>query len=184
MIKIFVVLIVVLLGFTLTQLIFSWAKENKTIAYIVCAVYFLGVLYFTLISRRPNGDNKINFVLFYSIFRSLKYPVYLNDFVRYLLSGQYDRVFTTTKPLETAFLNILLFVPMGYILPFFLDATKNGIKSIVVFSAACSLCIEIIQTVTNLGWFDVDDLFCNVVGSIIGFLMYRIAAVIKQNWRG
>lgn len=183
MIRVLVVITVVLMGFIMTQLISGWTKENKTIAYIVCAAYALGVLYFTLFSRRPTGDNKVNFMLFYSFYRSLKYPIYWHEYARYLLAGQYDKVFTTTKPLETALLNVLLFIPMGYILPVYLDAKKNRMKLIVGCAATCSLCIEIIQTITSLGWFDVDDLFCNVVGSIIGFLMYRIAVVIRQTWR-
>lgn len=174
---------VVLLGFTATQLISSGTKGNKSIRYIVCVSYALGVLYFTLLSRRPSGDNRINLVLFYSLYRSLKYPIDFNDYVRYLLLGQYNKVFTTIKPLETALLNVLLFVPMGYLLPVQKDADKTGIRQVVVYSALCSLCIEIIQTVTNLGWFDVDDLFCNVVGGIIGFLFYRVAVDLRKKWR-
>ena len=180
MIRIMAVILVVLLGFISTQLVSSFTKKKRKIAYFVCIVYALGVLYFTLFSRQPTGNNRVNFMLFYSIIRSLKFPVHLDDYIHYLLSGQYDKVFTTTKPLETALLNILLFIPMGYLLPILLDANKGKLKVIMVCSAVCSLCIEIIQTITSLGWFDIDDLFCNVVGSIIGFLMYRIAIYMKQ----
>ena len=169
-----VVASVILLGLIIVLWLDLRKKDSRTIVKIITGVYVIGVMYFTLFSREPSGSNRINLILFDSWYRSLRYPVDTANFMHNLLTGQYDLVFTTLKPIETALLNIMLFIPFGYILPLHLQKKRSRLKTVIGYSIICSLCIEIIQTITSLGWFDIDDLFCNIVGSIIGFTLYKI----------
>lgn len=70
------------------------------------------------------------------------------------------------------FLNILLFVPFGILVPLIWQK-KNGFLPVLFSGFAFSLLIEVSQL---LGYrvSDVDDLMTNTVGAIFGFFLYRI----------
>ncbi len=69
-------------------------------------------------------------------------------------------------------LNILLFVPFGYLLP---QATEkvNCWWKIMVIGFSFSLLVESVQLITRLGMFDIDDLINNTVGAVLGWICYR-----------
>ena len=46
----------------------------------------------------------------------------------------------------------------------------------MLYALITIVCIEIIQLVTLLGSLDVDDLILNMIGVVIGYLIYRLAA--------
>lgn len=67
-------------------------------------------------------------------------------------------------------LNIAMFGPFGFLLPIL---HKNFRKWHITISAAFgfSLFIELLQLIFARGVFDVDDLFCNTLGGVIGYLV-------------
>ena len=67
--------------------------------------------------------------------------------------------------------NIIAFVPMGFLLPIISNKGKN-IYFITIFATIFSLIIEVIQLITVLGAFDIDDILLNTIGAIIGFTLY------------
>lgn len=71
--------------------------------------------------------------------------------------------------------NILMFVPMGMLLPVVLR--KNGLFEVARFSAIIILAIETIQPFIGRS-FDVDDIIYNAVGVAVGFLCYLIVNTI------
>lgn len=73
-----------------------------------------------------------------------------------------------------AILNILLFIPMGYFVPCILFQKNRGnwMFYIIVYVIIIFL-TEIGQYSFNLGWFDLDDVINNLIGSIIGFVFYK-----------
>lgn len=65
--------------------------------------------------------------------------------------------------------NIILFIPLGYFVTYYTRIKK--ISSITLISFLISLTIEMVQK--NIGRsFDIDDIILNVVGGILGFLIY------------
>jgi len=66
--------------------------------------------------------------------------------------------------------NVLVFIPLGIFLPLVFDAIKR-ITQVIIFIFMCSLLIELLQYVTLLGVFDVDDIILNLIGGISGFLI-------------
>ena len=66
--------------------------------------------------------------------------------------------------------NIVAFVPFGFFLSMLFQAGKNVFRCVLV-SALFSLLVESIQLCTKVGAFDVDDIFLNAVGGLIGFLI-------------
>jgi glycopeptide antibiotics resistance protein len=69
-------------------------------------------------------------------------------------------------------LNVVLFLPLGIILPF-LWAEFRNYMSVMLVGAALSLGIELSQLVNNRAT-DIDDLILNTFGAILGFLIYRL----------
>jgi len=69
--------------------------------------------------------------------------------------------------------NVLGFVPVGFLLAVLLFRTGRIFKAtLTVF--LISLFFETIQLYTGLGVFDVDDLFLNTLGGLLGSLLFLI----------
>ena len=78
--------------------------------------------------------------------------------------------------------NIVVFIPFGFFLSEFLatrgrfgDWWRIGLSTLVGFGL--SLCIECLQLVFKLGWFELTDLVMNTVG---GFLGAGVSALIRS----
>ena len=69
--------------------------------------------------------------------------------------------------------NIVVFMPIGMFLPSLFSRCKNVLLTAVV-SLELSLCVEVIQLITRVGSFDVDDLLLNTLGGICGAVIYTI----------
>ncbi len=83
--------------------------------------------------------------------------------------------------------NMLLFAPFGFFVGYIFNANKTYIIFILSIIASCS--IEITQL--SIGRvFDVDDIILNVLGSLLGYFIYKmlfkfnskIPEKLKQNW--
>lgn len=71
--------------------------------------------------------------------------------------------------------NIVAFVPLGFLLSIVFNRLSK-FKSIIFSSFILSLILEIIQLLTAIGDFDVDDVLLNVFGALCGYIFYRISA--------
>lgn len=74
-------------------------------------------------------------------------------------------------------LNVLLFIPLGYVLRRF-HGVKRSVAQVVLIGFLISLTIEIIQLISmyqglNVRIFDIDDLILNTLGTFIGAMLYR-----------
>lgn len=125
-------------------------------------VYVLGLLWVTLISRRPSSEAIL--VLQPRALQRLFQIDFQPDggFARLKFGAIYQQTW----------LNIVLFVPLGYLLPFHLRLPKFW--RVLAIGVLVSLLIETVQFFTHLGWFDVDDVFMNVLGAIIGYGLYKV----------
>ncbi len=75
--------------------------------------------------------------------------------------------------------NVVLFVPLGFLLPrVFPKAKTFGGCMLLVF--LIMLCVEILQLVTLLGSFDVDDLILNIIGAAVGYVLYAAVRAIQE----
>lgn len=87
-----------------------------------------------------------------------------------LLHG--DVKITNWAELQNIILNIMLFVPFGYLLPSLFPRLRWW--QVILLGLAFSLTIELLQLITRLGYADVDDLINNTLGAAIGFLCYKL----------
>lgn len=110
--------------------------------------YIIMVLGVTFLSRGPGFENEMNLSLFYS-YRDAWYGF-------------------SVRHWQFVILNIVMFVPLGILLPLLHPRFKKAgwtIGAAFLFT----LFIESTQFVTKFGRFVVDDLFNNFIGGIIGY---------------
>ena len=67
--------------------------------------------------------------------------------------------------------NILLFMPYGFFVSYYLKLDKKREAFGLVF--VVSLAIEIVQLLIGR-CFDVDDIFLNIIGGMLGYFLYRL----------
>ena len=75
--------------------------------------------------------------------------------------------------------NIAGFVPLGFLIPV-LFRNMRSFPRIILCGALLSLTVELIQLLTGVGIFDVDDLILNTAGTAIGALVARFCS---RLWR-
>ena len=123
-----------------------------SITFIYCLTLFPFPFY-VYPHLETNGFLGINLIPFKSIYGSLTHFYYM-------------------VPLRNIAGNILLFMPLGFSIPFRFQV-KNVWKVILIgFSA--SLLVEITQLFLGTRSFDVDDLILNTLGTALGFFSYRL----------
>ena len=93
--------------------------------------------------------------------------------LRNLQKGEFVLSLSKLRYLRQTFLNIFMFIPMGYFLPLI---TKRGRKwwEVILFGLGMSFGIELLQIVTRLGMFDVDNLINNTIGAGVGWICWRV----------
>ncbi|MDQ0256945.1 glycopeptide antibiotics resistance protein [Evansella vedderi] len=76
--------------------------------------------------------------------------------------------------------NILAYIPLGYFIAL-LFPTFNQARQILLISLFPITALEIIQYISVMGVFDVDDVLLNMLGAWIGFLLYNSLAKIFKD---
>ena len=115
------------------------------------------VLLFQLVTSQDLPGGGTNFMPFREI---LRYDVGTKAF--------YKQVFG----------NILLFIPLGYFATSYWQI--KGLGTITLVSLLSSLTIEVTQHYIGRT-FDIDDIILNVVGGIVGFLIYTALNAIRNH---
>ena len=84
--------------------------------------------------------------------------------------------FMSDKFIKNIIGNIVLFIPYGYFSSYFLNNKKFSFN--VLLTLIVTLSIELVQY--NIGrTFDIDDIILNVIGGVIGFIVYIALDAVK-----
>lgn len=132
-------------------------RRDRKWAWPLAVVWLAALVYAAFLSRRPYAAPRSLFDPFHALKLFLK-----ADGLTFLKRLGY---------LEGAGLNILLFVPFGYLLPLLWKRADRWWK-VVLCGFVLSLGIELIQMVTHLGMFDLDDLMNNSLGALLGWFCH------------
>ena len=154
----------------------------RVTALIIFAVYILGNLSFTILGREGiNADRLPTFDSYRKAF-SLDYGV--QEILRMIPKGpfqalQYIHIRNYTAAREV-FLNILLYIPMGYLLPFVIKPMRYSIAACTAVGFICSCATEYAQLRYGLGYFQIDDIVNNTLGCLIGAIL---GCMLSRLWR-
>ena len=75
--------------------------------------------------------------------------------------------------------NVLGFMPYGFVLPVINRRMRNGFF-IILSGFSISLTVEVIQLITRVGCFDVDDMILNTLGAALGYGIYAVCDKIRR----
>jgi len=76
-------------------------------------------------------------------------------------------------------MNIATYIPFGFLLPCcfrYFEKARRVLAAIII----CSICIELIQGIAQIGCLEIDDILNNTFGAIIGLVLYRLFIKIKS----
>lgn len=132
-------------------------KTKKLITILIFISYIVIVFGATFLSRGNAYEGAVNLSLFSS---------YKEAYIIGKISAWRNII-----------LNIMLFIPMGFLLPLLTPKLKKWYKTIGI-GFAITLLIEIVQTITQMGIFEIDDIFNNTLGTIIGYSIINIIYII------
>ena len=79
--------------------------------------------------------------------------------------------------------NIAAFAPLGAICPVLRRDWRSPGRLILV-GFGLSLCVEILQLLTRVGCFDVDDILLNTFGTAVGYSIFAVCNLIRRKWDG
>lgn len=86
----------------------------------------------------------------------------------------------STPELQLIIFNMLMFVPLGVLLPLIQKKNKSFLR-VFVISIAFTFSVEMFQFITGKGIFEFDDLLHNTIGSLAGyFIVMAILISIEQ----
>jgi len=153
---------------------FVWYKELIGLLLVLYTLMVISVTLFPLYII-PHGKFQfpywsINYIPFISIIRDI------NE-VGIAYSG--DTLFMIKLIVRNVGGNIVMFMPLGFLVPVIREYCKR-FKNILMIGLIVSLGIETLQFVENLlrislgRIIDIDDVICNVLGTILGYLIYRL----------
>lgn len=128
-------------------------KLAKTIISFIFAAYIFAVLYITLIDRIVGEQRHTLDAPFWeyrNLFSGIDYKFYFWQIVG----------------------NLVMLIPFGIIMPFLFKRMRS---TLFVGLAGCmfSAFIEVTQFITGRGLCEVDDVFNNTVGAVIGYLIFK-----------
>ncbi|HFJ9428974.1 TPA: VanZ family protein [Bacillus cereus] len=147
-----------------------------------CIVFQIGV-YFK--AKRIISIRHFLWVYVFLFYLSLVYRVTqiatvwdISRYETWIRVSQINLTLFDTAGSTTYLLNIVLFMPLGFLLPMIWPQFKK-IKNTVCAGFLFSLAIELNQLLNNRIT-DIDDLFTNTLGAIIGYLLYRAFKMILR----
>ena len=148
-------------------------KTGKKVRFwgrILFVVYMAMALYFMFFSesldREMVSDNyRYNLTLFKEISRfwDMRYRYGWNITIINLLG------------------NVVCFMPFGFLLPT-ISRKKifKNVISVTLLTMIFSIFIETAQLITKVGAFDVDDVFLNTLGGLVGYIFMRLTRIHKH----
>ena len=163
----------ILMVFITRQLTNSLPPERfRSVMRLLLPAYLLLNLYFTLLMREPGEDYPIILTPLHSYFAILGWDIQELSALRQILQGAWNEpAALTLAPLIGIVQNLILFMPFGFLLYAVTDQPRTS--RILLLSFLLSLSIELCQLLFRLGWFEVDDILHNVLGTYLGIRLYR-----------
>ena len=166
-------------------------RLRQALLIAVFGAYLFALAWFVFFSRAVAKNYAVHAALFEDLQNSVQSDFGFIDFIRVLFSEGIKAAFSHIRIVNTAnftqaYMNLMLFVPLGYLLPY----TFSWFRAKVRFrpALACfltSFLIENIQLVSRRGLYDLDDIATNTLGGIVGQFLFIFAAYIvtHPNWR-
>ena len=177
----FQILSVVVVVASMTFLVLKMYRNRRQtairrVALVMFIIYMIGNLYCTTFSRVPNSGRVLDLRPFKTYFEWFKEPPEGDGKV----TGLFDWFMQDTSSSVGLILNILLYYPIGYLLPILFPKLKP--KHVILIGCLCSVATEAAQYLFKMGWCETDDVIHNTLGTAIGvWVWYLQSKRLKAN---
>lgn len=131
-------------------------NKRKDVSAALLGIVVAVILWVTVLARESNIDNSLLFEPFHAFYA----------FVKDIQDG---RIRITGNFIG----NIILFVPVGVLLP--LTGIGDKCLKTGLMGLCLSMMIEATQLATHRGFFEIDDLILNTIGALIGYGIFSSA---------
>lgn len=154
-----IIILVALMLPIVSALLSRYSKTaDKVMKGTVLCAYIAANLYETILFRTVSPEMRIETELLWSYKAAI---------------GLYPALsITDFDLLQEIILNILLYIPLGYLLPFTFERLKRWQTVLIGF--LCSVLTEVTQLVCHIGLFEFDDMLNNTIGCAIGVLIFAV----------
>ena len=154
---------------------------RKILLIIIFIIYLMGVAYVVFFSRSAYDDYKIHIALYQSLASSIHMDFGFLSFFRVFFNEGFKAAMSHVKingdSISQVYLNVMMTIPLGYLLPYVFDWYRKNIGFRTVLTGfLVSLTIENAQLIFKRGFYDIDDLFSNTLGTYIGQWLYVLFA--------
>ena len=168
-----------------------WLRRRRLLLIAVFGLYLAAVAWLVFFSRTASNDYMVHVALFQDLTNAVHIDFgFLGILRAFFTEGPREALshirIVTPSGITQVYMNVMLFVPMGYLLPYIFDWFRQRVY--IRPAAGCfliSLVIENLQLIFRRGFYDMDDLVSNTLGGLAGQLLYVAAGyvVTHPDWR-
>lgn len=165
-------------------------RWRQFVLFVIFAMYLTANLYLVFVSREESEAYLVHTDLMMDLANSVSFDLGLfGTFEEMLVSGfqrGWDHIHVVkSEDIMQVLMNIALYIPMGYLLPYCFKRFRSRKKSTVFVCFLLSFITENIQLIFKRGTYDLDDLLFNTLGGLIGYSLYKTFAyyVTNPGWR-
>ena len=164
---------------------------RQTLLFLVFAVYLALFAYLVFFSRAASESYRIHIAPFYDLQKAIDSDHGVFDILMILFTEGPQEALSHIRVVKAediaqVYMNMMLFVPMGYLLPdVFEDFRSRASVRPVLACFVISFVTENLQLIFKRGFYDMDDLLANTLGGLIGQLLFIAVAyvVTHPGWR-
>lgn len=166
-------------------------RLRQGVLLLIFGAYLAAVSYLVFFSRNAYVDYLVHTVINNDVFTSVNIDLGVMEFFVLMFTQGVPaalRHVHVLRPFELSeiYLNVMLFIPMGYLLPYVSEWFRDRVQTApLVASFIGSLIIENVQLVSKRGYYDINDLINNTLGGLIGQALFVLVAyaVTHPRWR-
>lgn len=137
--------------------------KNKKLIKILFSIYILFLILFVVLKFDGSFERIIS--LHNSIIENEKDGLRNINLIPFRTMSPYLENITETYAFKNIAANIVAFIPLGF---FISNKNPKNVFKALIICLGVILSIELIQLFFKIGFFDVDDIILNFIGSLLG----------------
>ena len=153
--------------------------RNRQRLLVAGLVLYLAVFaWIVFFSRSSTADYEVHVAPLEDLKNAFSTPTGFSGWFRTLFTEGFKSAFSQIsivrpEDISQFYLNMVLFIPMGYLLPYIFRWFRARVHlRPVLFCLLLSFLVENLQLVTRRGLYDFDDIISNTLGGWIGQILY------------
>lgn len=140
--------------------------KNKKLIKILFSIYILFLILFVVLKFDGSFERIIS--LHNCIIENEKDGLRNINLIPFRTMSPYLKNITETYAFKNIAANIVAFIPLGF---FISNKNPKNVFKALIICLGVILSIELIQLFFKIGFFDVDDIILNFIGSLLGVFM-------------